>query len=302
MYGITTIGDFRNCVPSWDARGRRVRQWAAMNDHSHFEELAALEAGGFQSGDELMELREHAKDCVECRNAQEEFSGLVCSGLPQTVSPIREFMDKVKRPGPTTVSADDSSNVPGSKASLSLQTSTDQSGIPGGELASSFQLRPHWSPRLSRRSFTERIGIPPPGNPCRHSSRSSSSSGRTPRLPRVRRLNAAAFTTPPPGDQGDLGRNYFRGFPINQTDLAVSRRFGLSERFSLYFRVEYFNVFNHPMFAPPSANFNNYLTQSSFGIITSTLNNFLSGGPGTLSPLYQIGGPRSGQLTLKLLF
>jgi hypothetical protein len=67
-----------------------------MNDHSHFEELAALEAGGFLSGEELMELREHAKDCVECRNAQEEFSGLVCSGLPQTVSPIREFMDKVK--------------------------------------------------------------------------------------------------------------------------------------------------------------------------------------------------------------
>lgn len=67
-----------------------------MNDHSHFEELAALEAGGFLSGEELMELREHAKDCVECRNAQEEFSALVCSGLPQTVSPIREFMDEVK--------------------------------------------------------------------------------------------------------------------------------------------------------------------------------------------------------------
>jgi hypothetical protein len=123
-----------------------------------------------------------------------------------------------------------------------------------------------------------------------------------PTQPGGRRLNAAAFTTPPPGEQGDLGRNYFRGFPINQTDLAVSRRFGLSDRFSLYFRVEYFNVFNHPMFAPPSANFNNYLAQSSFGSITSTLNNFLSGGPGTLSPLYQIGGPRSAQFTLKLLF
>jgi hypothetical protein len=123
-----------------------------------------------------------------------------------------------------------------------------------------------------------------------------------PTQPGGRRLNAAAFTTPPPGEQGDLGRNYFRGFPISQTDLAVSRRFGLSEHFSLYFRVEYFNVFNHPMFAPPSANFNNYFGRSSFGSITSTLNNFLSGGPGTLSPLYQIGGPRSGQLTLKLVF
>src|SRR5208282_3485923 len=123
-----------------------------------------------------------------------------------------------------------------------------------------------------------------------------------PTQPGGRRLNAAAFTNPPPDEQGDLGRNYFRGFPINQTDLAVSRRFALSERFSLNFRVEYFNVFNHPIFAPPSANYNNFLGQSSFGAITSTLNNFLFEGPGTLSPLYQIGGPRSGQLTLKLVF
>jgi len=67
-----------------------------MSDHSHFEELAALEAGGFLSNEELMELREHAKDCVACRKAEEEFSGLVRSGLPLTVSPIREFVEKIK--------------------------------------------------------------------------------------------------------------------------------------------------------------------------------------------------------------
>jgi hypothetical protein len=123
-----------------------------------------------------------------------------------------------------------------------------------------------------------------------------------PTQPNGQRLNAAAFKAPPPGEQGDLGRNYFRGFPIDQTDLAISRRFDLSERLSLYFRVEYFNIFNHPMFAPPSANFNNNLQLPGFGEITSTLNNFLYEGPGTLSPLYQIGGQRSGQLTLKLQF
>lgn len=64
-----------------------------MIDHSHFEELAALAAGGFLSGEELSELREHAKDCVECQRAEEEFGGLVRSGLPLTVSPVREFMD-----------------------------------------------------------------------------------------------------------------------------------------------------------------------------------------------------------------
>jgi hypothetical protein len=64
-----------------------------MTDRSHFEELAALKAGGFLSDEELLEFREHAKDCLECRKAEEEFGGLVRSGLPLTVSPVREFMD-----------------------------------------------------------------------------------------------------------------------------------------------------------------------------------------------------------------
>jgi hypothetical protein len=67
-----------------------------MSDHSHFEELAALEAGGFLSDEELTELREHTATCVECRQAQEEFNSLVQFGLPLTVSPVREFMDKAK--------------------------------------------------------------------------------------------------------------------------------------------------------------------------------------------------------------
>jgi hypothetical protein len=72
-----------------------------MSDHSYFEELAALEAGGFLSNEERIALREHAKGCAECRKTQEEFNTLVRFGLPQTVSPVREFMEKVKtRPGP----------------------------------------------------------------------------------------------------------------------------------------------------------------------------------------------------------
>jgi hypothetical protein len=67
-----------------------------MSDHSHFEELAALEAGGFLSNEELMELREHAQDCVACRKAEKEFCELVRSGLPLTVGPIREFVEKIK--------------------------------------------------------------------------------------------------------------------------------------------------------------------------------------------------------------
>jgi len=113
--------------------------------------------------------------------------------------------------------------------------------------------------------------------------------------PGGRRLNPAAFSVPASGQQGNLPRNYFRAFPIDQTDLALSRQISITERVNLYLRVEYFNIFNHPMFSP----YGNIIVGSpDFGTITQTLNKSLSG----LNPLYQIGGPRSGQLTLKLQF
>jgi hypothetical protein len=67
-----------------------------MSDHSHFEELAALEAGGFLSGKELIELHEHTAACDECREAAEDFNRLVHFELPLIVSPVREFLDKAK--------------------------------------------------------------------------------------------------------------------------------------------------------------------------------------------------------------
>jgi hypothetical protein len=68
----------------------------------------------------------------------------------------------------------------------------------------------------------------------------------------------------------------------------------------LRFRAEFFNIFNHPNFGNP----NNSLTSPLFGRSTQTLANSLgSGGAnGGFNPLYQIGGPRSIQLALKLQF
>jgi hypothetical protein len=116
-----------------------------------------------------------------------------------------------------------------------------------------------------------------------------------PGQPGGRTLNPDAFTPPTTGP-GDLPRNYFRGFPIDQTDLSVRRDFHLTERTTLSFGAEYFNLFNHPMFSPNP--FNYYLGSSDFGQVTETLNENL----GELNPLYQIGGPRSGQLMIKILF
>jgi len=97
----------------------------------------------------------------------------------------------------------------------------------------------------------------------------------------------------------DLGRNVLRGFGATQVDLTLRRQFKLWERLSLQARADLFNVFNHPNFTPPI----NYLTSPQFGQSTQMLGTSLgSGGQGGLSPLFQIGGPRSVQLALKLLF
>ena len=60
------------------------------------------------------------------------------------------------------------------------------------------------------------------------------------------------------------------------------------------------NIFNHPNFGPPV----NYLSSPLFGQATQMLGPSLGSGgdSGGLNPLYQIGGPRSAQLALKLIF
>ena len=121
-------------------------------------------------------------------------------------------------------------------------------------------------------------------------------------------FNPAAFTNPPadpqtglPLRQGNLPRNALRGFGATQWDFAIHRNFPIGESVRLQFRAEMFNVLNHPNFGQPSGQFG----FGGFGLSTVTLGQYLSGGNlggGALSPLYQVGGPRSIQFALKLLF
>jgi hypothetical protein len=121
-------------------------------------------------------------------------------------------------------------------------------------------------------------------------------------------INPVAFTHPPldpithqPVRNGNLPRNYFRGFGAVQWDFAVHRNFPIYERLGLQFRAEMFNVLNHPNFGSPS----NLFGASGFGLSNQMLAQSLNNnnlGSGALSPLYQIGGPRSIQLALKLQF
>ena len=121
-----------------------------------------------------------------------------------------------------------------------------------------------------------------------------------PNVANGKRINKAAFTVPTGPVQGNLGRNALNGFGATQVDLTLRRQFKLFERLSLQARADFFNIFNHPNFGPPI----NYMTSPLFGQSTQMLGASLGGGgqTGGLNPLYQIGGPRSAQLALKLLF
>jgi hypothetical protein len=101
-------------------------------------------------------------------------------------------------------------------------------------------------------------------------------------------FNSAAFSEPPAGEQGDFGRNVLRGFGATQFRVGLQRQFHITENAGLRFRVEFFNIFNHPNFGSPQNN----LTSPLFGHSTQTLASSLgSGGAnGGFNPLYQIGG------------
>jgi hypothetical protein len=106
-------------------------------------------------------------------------------------------------------------------------------------------------------------------------------------------VNPNAFLIPPTVRQGTEGRNDVPGFGLTQVDLSASRKFPLTDGVSLDFRMDAFNALNHPNFVNPRA-FPQYDLWTSY----ETLNQSLGG----LNPLFQEGGPRSLQISLKLTF
>ena len=108
-------------------------------------------------------------------------------------------------------------------------------------------------------------------------------------------LNPLAFSVPPDGVQGSEGRNDIRGFGLTQVDLSLARKFALTDRANLQFRTDAFNILNHPNFSNPLG-----LVDASPIFLSSR--SMLNQGLGGLNPLFQEGGPRSLQLSLKLTF
>ncbi|MBV8729922.1 MAG: hypothetical protein JO336_08945, partial [Acidobacteriia bacterium] len=112
--------------------------------------------------------------------------------------------------------------------------------------------------------------------------------------------NPACFTASAYGTLGDLGRNAMVGPGYVETDLGVMKDTKISERVSIQFRAELFNLFNHPNF--------NYPVTSVFSAGSAATNYQATpvATAGQITSLVGSGGlsnvARQTQFSLKLLF
>jgi len=100
------------------------------------------------------------------------------------------------------------------------------------------------------------------------------------------------------GTFGNTSKNFLRLPSTWDTDMSVSKYFGITERMRLQFRVEYFNIFNHPNFAPES---------TSTGAVNGTdaINAFDKIQGNTAFGTFRVGqaaDPRVAQFAVKLHF
>ncbi len=110
----------------------------------------------------------------------------------------------------------------------------------------------------------------------------------------------SVLISPPLGSFGTMGRNIFRDTGFKNVDFSVAKNFKWGERFGAQFRVEFFNLFNHPNFANPFGGQNGWAhndpSSGSFGCACATPDVSAS------NPVIGSGGSRAVQLGLKLTF
>jgi hypothetical protein len=105
-------------------------------------------------------------------------------------------------------------------------------------------------------------------------------------------LNPYAFTTPANGAWGDAGRNILHAPDFWQMDTSLEKRFPVTERASISFRADVFNIFNRAQLGNPNAKWTPPSAGTTFGQIT---------GPYTTSAV-GTGTPRQMQFMLRLSF
>jgi hypothetical protein len=81
-------------------------------------------------------------------------------------------------------------------------------------------------------------------------------------------FNTDLFTQEPLGQFGTSRRRFFHGPGLNNTNLALLRKFDINEQVYVQFRAEAFNVFNHAQFKTPAGLWNNQGV-GGFGYVTA---------------------------------
>jgi hypothetical protein len=117
---------------------------------------------------------------------------------------------------------------------------------------------------------------------------------------------SSAITPPANGTLGNIGRNIFRDSGFKNVDFSVFKMFTYKERYSAQFRVEIFNLFNHPIAANPYGGANGYGVGNDPSVGTNGGGIFGCGcataDVAAGSPQIGSGGARGMQLGLKLAF
>jgi Carboxypeptidase regulatory-like domain/TonB dependent receptor-like, beta-barrel len=118
-------------------------------------------------------------------------------------------------------------------------------------------------------------------------------------------LNGKSVLVPPAlGTFGTMGRNIFRDTGFHNVDLSLSKSFKFGERARAQFRIETFNIFNHPNFANPNGATSGYgqgafsdpSQPSQFGCGCATPDN------AAFNPVLGSGSARAIQLGLKFIW
>ena len=99
-------------------------------------------------------------------------------------------------------------------------------------------------------------------------------------------FDPTAFSLPPAGTFGNLGRGTFSGPGLADVDFSLFKNTALTEKTNLEFRAEFFNIFNRVNFGPPNTTvFTSGTVNASAGFISTLATN-----------------PRQIQFGLKLIF
>jgi Carboxypeptidase regulatory-like domain/TonB-dependent Receptor Plug Domain len=82
-------------------------------------------------------------------------------------------------------------------------------------------------------------------------------------------FKTSCFAMPVQYAYGDAGRNIVIGPGLDNVDTTLQKEFSLRENMSVQFRVDMFDLFNHPNFNPPIGAGRTFSSSTSFGAITS---------------------------------